>query len=412
MVIKMFQKKKEKKISSLLKKRKTITVKEQLLSIIYFEVLGFILCLITLFILTGGKNYFKLYKELKNFINAYDDITTNYYKDVDKKEIVNDAIQSMIDKVGDDYTTFSDKDETTNFKENIDGIYKGIGCTIATNKENQIYVVEIFENSPAQKAGLKENDIIVKIDNQDLTGKTSSEMSEYIKNNKNAKIKLTIMREEKEKEITIERGEIEVPSVISKIITKDKKKIGYIQISIFSSVTYNQFNTKLKKLEKQNIQALIIDVRNNTGGYLTSVTDISSLFLEKGKIIYQLENEKEKEVIKDKTKEKRTYPISIIINVGSASASEILAASFKESYKSFVVGTNSFGKGTVQKTKQLSDGSMIKYTIEKWLTPSGEWINEKGVTPTHFVEYKSAENEEEYDSQITKAIELLMEKIK
>ena len=167
----------------------------------------------------------------------------------------------------------------------------------------------------------------------------------------------------------------------------------------------------LKKLEKEKIDSLIIDVRNNTGGYLSSVTDISSLFLKKGKIIYQLEDNKNIEKVKDKTDEYRTYPIAVLINSASASASEILASAIKESYnyKNFIVGTNSYGKGTVQKTKKLSDGSMIKYTIQNWLTPDGNWINEKGVEPTNFIEFNFEDN---IDNQLNAAIELILENTK
>ena len=166
---------------------------------------------------------------------------------------------------------------------------------------------------------------------------------------------------------------------------------------------------QLTELEKKKIQALIIDVRNDSGGYLNSVTDISSLFLKKGKVIYQLEDNKKKEIIKDKTKESRDYPIAILVNAASASASEILASAIKESYGGLVVGTQTFGKGTVQKTKKLSDGTMIKYTIQKWLTPNGNWINEVGVTPTNAVAYDTNSTD---DNQLQNAVDLLIKKIK
>ena len=161
-------------------------------------------------------------------------------------------------------------------------------------------------------------------------------------------------------------------------------------------------------MEKKKIQGLIIDVRDDSGGYLTSVTEISSLFLKKGAIIYQLEEGKKKEVVKDKTAEKRGYPIAVLVNAASASASEILASAIKESYHGFVVGVNTYGKGTVQKTKKMSDGSMIKYTVQKWLTPNGNWINEKGVTPTDIIANESTSK----DDQLEKALELVKGKIK
>lgn len=397
-------------------KKENLTIKQQINHMFYFEILGIILCLLVLFILSGGRNYIKLYSDLSKLINIYDTITSNYYGDLDKQAMIDNAIESMMNEVGDNYTTYTDQKETNDFLENINSTYEGIGCTVATKKTGEIFVVDIFKNSPAEQAGIQKNDIILKIDDKDFKDKTSEDMSNYIKNNTHSKIKITIKREEEEKEITIIRKKIEIPTVTGEVLTNNNVKIGYIKISIFSSITYNQFKKELTKLEKENIKGLIIDVRNNTGGYLSSITDISSLFLKKGQIIYQLESNNKLEKIKDKTSEKRTYPIAVLINVASASASEILASAIKESYDNgLVVGTNSYGKGTVQKTKKLSDGSMIKYTIQKWLTPSGEWLNEKGVTPTDFVEFKTASEmntTDTTDRQLQKALELVGAKIK
>lgn len=384
------------------------TWKEQLFSMVYFEIVGVILCLLVLFVLSGGKNYIKLYKDLNKLINVYDTIEKDYYGDLDKEKLVDDAIASMLNGMEDDYTTYTDKENTETFLEDIEGTYEGIGCMVAMNENGNIYVVEVFQDGPAEKAGLRPNDIIIKIDDIDYQEKTSEDMSNYVKNNKNKKIKVTIKREEEEKTLTIVRKKVEVPSVTSKIIEEQEKKIGYIDISVFSSVTYSQFKKQLKDLEKEKIQGLIIDVRNDTGGYLSSVTNITSLFLKKGKIIYQLEKDNKKEKIKDETSEKRTYPIAILVNSASASASEILASAIKESYGGFVVGTNTYGKGTVQKTKRLSDGSMIKYTVQKWLTPDGNWINEKGLQPTNYIELNPESNE---DTQLKEAQNLILKKI-
>lgn len=381
------------------------SLKSQIFNMVYYEIVGAILCLIVLFILSGGKNYFKLYRELENFIDTYDAITREYYTKVEKKELVNEAIHSMLESIDDNYTNYNLKKETEEFFENVEGTYEGIGASVTTNENGKIIIASVFENTPASKAGLKEKDIIIKIDGKDYTEKTSNDAANYIKTTQKAKIKLTILRDKKEKEITITRDKIEVPSITSEIFQKDDKKIGYLKISIFSSVATEQLKQKLEKLEKEKIDSLIIDVRNNSGGYLSTATDIASLFLKKGSVIYQLESSKQKTKIKDTTKEKRTYPIAVLINKSSASASEILASAIKESYKGHIIGVNSYGKGTVQKTKQLKDGSMIKYTIQKWLTPKGNWINEKGVTPTDYIEIDS---NSEQDTQLEKAKEILL----
>ena len=393
------------------KKIDDLPIKEQFVSMVYFEILGIILCLLILFVLSGGRNYFKLYYDLRKLINVYDTITSSYYGDIDKNKMIDSAIESMLNEAGDGYTTYSNKKDTQLFLENMDSTYEGFGCTVATNISNEIYVVSLFENSPAAAAGLQKDDVILKIDGISFEGKTSEDMSNYVKNSKKSKITVVIRRKDEEKELTVNRKKIEIPTVEGKVI--DNTEIGYIQINVFSAVTSEQFKKELINLEKEKIKGLIIDVRGNSGGYLSSVTDISSMFLKKGDIIYQLENGSKIEKIKDKTKESRSYPVAVIVNAASASASEILASAMKESYHGLVVGTNTYGKGTVQKTKQLKDGTMIKYTVQKWLTPKGNWINEIGVTPTDFVEYKTAtETEVTSDRQLQKAIDLIAEKLK
>ena len=388
-----------------------ISLKEQIVSMIYFQILGIIICLLVLYVLSGGRNYIKLYMDLNKLINVYDTIESNYYGELDKKELIDTAIDSMINSIGDDYTTYTDDNATDAFLEELEGTYEGIGCMVSMTENNEIIVVSVFEDGPAKKAGLEPNDIILKIDNQDFKDKTSQDMSDYVKELSKSKIKLTIKRNEEEKEIIIKREKVEVPSVTSKVIEKEDKKIGYIDISIFSAVTYNQFEKQLKELESKEIDGLIIDVRNDTGGYLSCVTDISSLFLKKGKVIYQLEDDKNKEKIKDTTKEHREYPVAVLINGTSASASEILASAIKESYGGLVIGTNSYGKGTVQKTKTLSDGSMIKYTIQKWLTPNGNWINEVGVEPTTVVELDVLNYTNGIDNQLDEAVLQIVQKL-
>ena len=388
-----------------------LSVSEQIFSMLYFELIGVILCLLVLFVLSGGKNYFKLYSDLKKLINVYDTIDSNYYGDLDKEELIDTAINSMITSLGDDYTIYTDDATANDFLEELQGTYEGIGCTVSMNMNGEIVVVSLFEDGPAKKAGLKENDIILKVDNEDFTDKTSEEMANYVKTSSNSKLKFTIKRNDEEQEITIKREKVEVPTVTSKIIEQEDKKIGYIDISIFSAVTYEQFKSQLEDLEKDGIEGLIIDVRSDTGGYLSAVTDISNLFLKKGKIIYQLEDDNGIEKIKDTTKEHREYPVAVLINGSSASASEILASAIKESYGGIIVGTNSYGKGTVQKTQMLNDGSMLKYTTQNWLTPKGNWINEKGVEPTVEVQYDIlSETDNQLEATLTEIINKLNQK--
>ena len=392
------------------KERNTYTFEEVFIIMIIPLVIGFFTCFSLNKILSGGKNYRLLSKDLNKFVDAYQTILKNYPDKLDTSKLVESAIEGMMSSIGDKYTTYNDVDGATTFNETVSGTYEGIGCLVTTT-ENSIQIIEVFDDSPASKAGLKEKDIIKKIDGQDFSDKTSSDMANYIKESDKKEIKITIQRDSEEKEVKLKRQKLEVPTVTTKIYENNDKKIGYIDISIFSSVTDKQFKEKLKELEKKEIDGLIIDVRDNNGGYLNVVTNIASSLLKKGDIIYKLEKSNKKvETKKDTTKEKRTYPIAVLVNAGSASASEILASAIKESYKGFVVGTNTYGKGTVQQTMNLEDGSMIKYTIENWLTPNGNWINEVGVTPTNVVELDEIYYQKpisENDNQLQEAINLV-----
>ena len=403
------KKDKKKKIGIFSKEKESYSFDEVFSITIFSLLLGVLACFSVLTILNKGKNYFVLSKELAKFVDAYDAIVNNYYKEVDKDKLVESAINGMVSSIGDEYTSYSDKDVTDNFNEAVNGKYMGIGALIMKS-ENDLVIYKIFEDSPSYRAGLKDGDIILKLDDKDTKDMSVNDIASIVKNDGNKEVKLLVKRGEENLDITIVKDMVELPVVSGKVINHNDKKIGYISLSIFSSVASEQFNKELVKLEKEGISGLVIDVRGNSGGYLTTVTDIASYFLKKGDIIYKLEVNDKVTVRKDKTKESRDYPVAVLIDKNSASASEILASSIKESYNGYVVGTNSYGKGTVQQTLVLSDGSMIKYTIEKWLTPLGNWINEEGVIPTNYVELSSEYLNNpvfENDNQLNKALELV-----
>lgn len=403
------KKDKKKKIGIFSKEKESYSFDEVFSITIFSLLLGVLACFSVLTILNKGKNYFVLSKELAKFVDAYDAIVNNYYKEVDKDKLVESAINGMVSSIGDEYTSYSDKDVTDNFNETVNGKYMGIGALIMKS-EKDLVIYKIFEDSPSYRAGLKDGDIILKLDDKDTKDMSVNDIASIVKNDRNKEVKILVKRGEENLDITIVKDMVELPVVSGKVINHNDKKIGYISLSIFSSVASEQFNKELVKLEKEGISGLVIDVRGNSGGYLTTVTDIASYFLKKGDIIYKLEVNDKVTVRKDKTKESRDYPVAILIDKNSASASEILASSIKESYNGYVVGTNSYGKGTVQQTLVLSDGSMIKYTIEKWLTPLGNWINEEGVIPTNYVELSSEYLNNpvfENDNQLNKALELV-----
>ncbi len=373
--------------------------------------LGIFVCLSVFAILAGGRNYFKFFKKFDKLYDVYEVITANYNGNVNEDKLIESAINGMVSSVGDVYTSYSDVKTTDEFNQMVSGTYEGIGCTIIQNEE-VIRVVDVYEKSPAAKAGIKPGDIIKTVDDKKALELGTEKLANYIRYEAEGKIKMVIESEGKEKTVTLERTKVEMPTITSEIFEKNDKKVGYIGISIFSSITAKQFKAKLNELEENEIEALVIDVRGNNGGYLTSVTDIASMLLPRGKAIYQIQSGNKKKTTKDKTVDKREYPIAILADGTSASASEVLAAAIKESYGGFVVGTKTFGKGTVQQVKQLKDGSMIKYTVENWLTPDGNWINEKGIEPTNEVvldEAYAKEPTRENDNQLQKALELVSE---
>jgi carboxyl-terminal processing protease len=388
------------------KKIKKNKVKFTMSETIIFMIVVFGLGLIVGGVIMYGKRAFSSSTiSLNEFTSTYNEIVDNYYQEIDKDELLEAGISGMIKYLGDPYSTYMNKDDAEDFSEDVDGTYQGIGAEIKYNNDKLPMIGKVFENSPAEKSGLQENDIILKVNDEDVNKKSLSEIAEVVKGKEGTSVNITIKRDGKEQQIVLTRAVVDNISVTGELIKKNDKKIGYIYISIFASNTTKQFETELKKLEKENIDSLIIDVRGNSGGYLTTVTDIVSMFIKKGEIIYKLKTKEKIEVIKDKTDEKRNYPVVILTDGGSASASEVLVGAFRETYGAKTVGYKTFGKGRVQKVFTLSSGAIFKYTYQEWLTPKGNYIDQKGIEPDLEVEYKFID--ENNDSQKNKAIEIL-----
>lgn len=348
-------------------------------------------------------------KDLKELVSTYNNIIDNYYKDVNKEELIDAGIQGMINYLDDPYATYFSDDASKKFNDELSGTYEGIGIQIRLDGD-KVVITDVFDDSPAKDVGLKKNDIILKIDDNSVNGKTLNEVVSMISiKNSKSKVKVTVERDGDQVDFSLSKGKIETPNIVSKMYENNGRKIGYLKIEVFSLNTYKQFNKALKELEKNSIDGLVIDVRDNPGGYLSQVKDVLSLFLSKKQVLYQLQTKNVKEkVYGSRSTIKRKYPVSVIINEESASASEILASAFKESYGSHIIGVNSFGKGTVQSASDLSSGDTIKYTVQKWLTSKGNWINEKGVVPTDRCENVLKEGEvltDDNDVMLKKAIE-------
>ena len=350
--------------------------------------------------------------ELDEFITTYNSITTNYYKNVDNKKLINAAIKGMVNYLDDPYSIYMDEDDTENFTQTVNGQYEGVGVSVS-KVDNSIEIVAIFKDSPADKAGLKPGDKIIKVNNKDASGMELDDVVKLIKNKK--KVNIIVKRDNKEKEITLKQNTVVIPSVSSRIVESNNKKVGVLNVSIFAANTYKQFKNKLDDLENKKIDSLIIDVRQNSGGHLDQVSKILSLFMKQDKVIYQIKTKKGVEKYYSTGKKSKNYNVVVLIDNGSASASEILAAAMNESYGATLIGEKTYGKGTVQKEYMLSSGASIKYTVEKWFTPKGKSINGKGISPTIEValsdEYANNPTDEN-DNQLQEAIKFLTEEKK
>ena len=354
------------------------------------EVLVLVLVAIAFgFVVGTGVSFFKqeykgekISNSLQELIAVYNNIMDSYYEDIDEQDLVDAAIDGMLDSLDDPYSTYMDEDNAETFNETVDGSYDGIGITITQNENKDILIVSVAEDSPAEKADIQSGDILLKINKKSLSGLSLDKVTEIIKGTKDKTFNLTIKRGEEELTKKVTSETIDLVSVTSKVYPLNNGNAGYISINTFAANTYKQFKKELNRLEKKNINSLIIDVRSNPGGHLSQTRDILELFMKKGSVLYQVQYKKEVRKIKDETKASRTYPVVVLINSSSASASEILAASFKDSYvDATLIGEKTYGKGTVQTAYSLSDGSSLKYTTEKWLTPKGKWIDGKGVSP-------------------------------
>lgn len=354
----------------------------------------------------------KMPSELAELVEVYDEIKENYYDQVDNQKLLEAGIKGMMSYLGDPYSSFMTDEETEDFNQTVSGEYVGIGAEISMVKDGPVKISKIFKNSGAEDAGLQVGDQIIKIGDEDAKEFTTSDVSSRLKGKENTMVTITILRGEEEKTITITRKKIDIPSVTSEVITQNEKKVGLLTIDIFAANTFTQFESLLLELQGQNIDSLIIDVRDNTGGHLNVVEEIASLFVPKGSILYQLETKGVKEPVYSTRNTNFTLPVVVLTNGNSASASEILAAALKESYGATLVGSKTFGKGTVQTTMELSSGAQIKYTIQKWLTPNGNWIHGTGITPDYVVEtgdvFELSPVETE-DITLQKALEVLTE---
>lgn len=372
-------------------------------------ILVIVTCVVSLlmgFLLEYRFNYNKgknLDPELKEFINNYEYIKENYYEEFDKSKLVDGAVAGMLSVLDKNSSYVGDDD--SNFNIYLDGNYKGIGVEVY-EKDGNIIIYKVMDKSPASKAGLKPDDIIVKVQDKEVKGMDTAEVSALIKSFKE-EFTIVYNRKGENLEAKLKIDDISISSVYSQIIEKNNKKIGYIRLNVFASNSYEQFKKNLNDLNKAGVKDLIIDLRSNSGGHLATAADILSLFLDSSHPIYQ---------IKDKGKQKKYYStgkkdydgrLAVLVNSGSASASEILSSALNEQLKATIIGEKTYGKGTVQEMQTLSTGGKYKLTTKIWLTSKGKNIDQKGFEPDILVElgedyYNDPKGEN--DNQLNKAI--------
>lgn len=347
--------------------------------------------------------------KIDEFIDTYNDIVKDYYGDIDENKLFDGAISGMLDAIGDVHTSVIGEDEQDNFNITLEGNYEGLGLEIANDASGNIVIMTVFDDTPASNAGLKPGDIIKSIDDKNATDITTAEFSSYVRNSNKTNFNLIIIRDDQELNFDLVRKNVVLKSVESKYFNKDGKKIGYIYVSIFAANTYNQFKEALDILEKENIDSLIIDLRDNTGGHLNVVSNMLSLFVDDSHVIYQTKGKEKVEKTYSTGKENKKYKIVILSNNNSASASEVMMGSLKENLNAVIVGENSYGKGSVQELRTLSDGTQYKITIKNWLTPKGNSIDKVGIKPDYEVllsEEYYADPTEETDNQLQKALDV------
>lgn len=345
----------------------------------------------------------------------------NYLYDFTDDQIYEGSLKGMFANLGDPYTSYYSPDEFSKLMETLNGRYQGIGVSVQASKEGYIKAISVFDNSPAKEAGIEPGDYITKVNGTAFGADQLEEAVAEIKGEPGTSVNLTILRVEenstnsKEFDVKVDRADVNIDTIDDDIVEIDGKKIGYIHIMAFDDVTWNDFSESFNRLKSQDIDGLILDVRNNPGGALDVVINIADNFLDEGTIVTTKEKDGS-ETVEKSNGDFDDIPLTIIQNENSASASEILAGALKDRGRAKVVGSQSFGKGVVQKIFNLQNGAGAKITISEYFTPNGTQINKVGVTPDIEVEaeedFDISKKDLANDKQFIYALNELLEEIK
>lgn len=364
-------------------------------AIIYGVLLVVITFLITstLNIALGGKvviskETYEAYKKYNKMIALEELVKDDFYQKTSDEKLVDGAIKGMFSGLDDKYSQYYTKAEFEKLKEQTSGSFVGIGVYISpTSDDDHITIIAPIAGSPAEKSGIKAGDKILKVDGKVVSAQNSDEAITMIKGKKGTEVELTIKRGEQILDVNVKRDEIVSKTVEGKVLDDN---IGYIKITSFSEHTNKEFEKTLNTLKQIDIKGLVIDLRDNPGGLLNVCKDIADSLIGEGTIVYTKDNKGNTEYLKS-DKEKLGLPIAVLTNEGSASASEILTGAIIDNKAGISVGTTTFGKGLVQSVRELKDGTGYKLTTAQYFTPSGEYINGKGIKPT--IEEKDEEKQ-------------------
>lgn len=335
-----------------------------------------------------SKDTYESYKKYNKMIALEGAVKDDFYQESNDEELVNGAIKGMFSGLGDVYSQYYTEEEFERLKEQTSGSFVGIGVIISPSQDDEyLTIISPIEGSPAEKQGIKAGDKIIKVNGKPVYAKDIDEAIGMIKGKKGTVVEITLMRNNEEINVKVERDEIVSKSVESEIL---EDNIGYLKISSFSENTYKEFEKAIDSLEKQGMEGLVLDVRNNGGGLLDICQQIADELIGKGTIVYTKDNKGNTEYL-ESDEDKIGIPIAILTNENSASASEILTGAIVDNNAGISVGTTTFGKGLVQSVRELTDGTGYKLTTAQYFTPNGSYINEKGIKPT--IEEKDPEKQ-------------------
>lgn len=334
-------------------------------------------------------------------------VEESYLGETDEEEMQSGIYEGYIRGLGDPYSVYYDKEDTEALMESTAGEYDGIGAVMSQNKESGIITIaQVYSDSPAEKAGIKDGDVLYKVNGEEVTGEDLTEVVSQIKGKRGTEVELTVLRGDNGEDITVTavRETIEYPTVDHRML---ENNIGYLRILEFDEVTYDQYVEAYHDLESQGMKGLIVDLRGNPGGSLATVCDILDEILPEGLIVYTEDKNGKRQEMESDEEHQINIPLTVLVNQYSASASEIFAGAVQDYGIGKLVGMTTYGKGVVQQIFDLKDGTCVKLTISEYFTPNGRSINEVGIEPDVEVEYEPDETDPEADNQLEKAVEVM-----